>query len=264
MFALWINDRPLDDLVRQVLSFDGYLAPVVATAPALELANSAAVFGTATTVPPRTLTIGCDVRPASFVDRQAVMDGLKRRLLGLLEIRTGDLEDRVLRGVLRQVRVEFYGGAHAQLPIYLELEILCADPARFDQEPTLRALSTSRTVCPVGTEPSAPIVWICGACTNPEVVVRAHTGTEVSRLTFTVTLASTDYLVIDASQQTVDRYVAGVRQTGAAAGLASLSSGRFPILFPADAGATPLAGPTLELTSSAGTATGLVSYLRRW
>jgi len=259
-----LNDRPLDDLVWQVCTLDGHLAPTVPQVAPLALGNSPGVFGTELRVSGRTITIGCDVRPASLPDRQVLMDGLRRRLGGLLEVRTDDLPSRVLMAVLQDVQVEFYTGAHAQAPVYVTLTLLAVDPARRDIEPLLYGLSTARVACPLGTDTSAPDVWIFGACTNPAIVLRAHTGAEVARMTFAVVLAADDALVVEAAAQRITRYVAGVVQTGAANGLAAFASGAFPVLDPADGAADGSSWPTVQLEASAGTPTGLVRYARRW
>ncbi len=263
-----INRQPLTDLVYQILVLDGHLAPSLPKSSTVTLAQAGGVHGSVVTVDPRRITVGLDVRPSSLANRQAVMDSLKRRLLrGLLEIETDDLPGRVLRATCDSVTVEFYTGAYANPVIYVGLSFVAPDPSRMDREPLVYGLSTARTACPLGTDTVAPRVWLYGASpsvVNPVIVQRDHTGAEVLRLTLTGTLATNDALVIDCAAQTLDRFVAGVLQTGTAAGLGWLTSGRFPLLDPSDANADAAVWPTLELTSTSGTPTGLVAYHRRW
>lgn len=263
-----INGRPITDLVYQLLVLDGHLAPTLPRAATVALAQSAGTFGSVVTVDPRRLTVGLDVRPTSLVDRQAVMDSLKRRLQrDLLEIETDDLPGRVVRAMCDSVGVEFYTGAYANPVVYVSLAFTAPDPARVDVEPRAYGLSTARTACPLGTDTVAPRLWLYGASpsvVNPVVLVRDHTGTEVMRLTLTGTLATNDALEIDAARQTVDRYVSGALQTGPAAGLGWVTSGRFPVLDPTDASPDADAWPTIELSATSGTPTGLVAYARRW
>lgn len=263
-----INRRPIADLVYQILLLDGHLAPSVPKASAVTLAQSGGVPGSVVTVDPRRITVGLDVRPSSLVDRQAVMDSVKRRLSrGLLEIETDDLPGRFVRATCESVAVEFYTGAYANPVIYVQITFVAPDPARVDIEPLVYGLSTARTACPVGTDTVAPRVWLYGASpsvVNPVMIQRDHTGAEVLRLTLTGTLATNDAVVIDCAAQTLDRYVGGVLQTGAAAGLGWLTSGRFPLLDPSDANADAPAWSTLELSATTGTPTGLVAYHRRW
>lgn len=263
-----INRRPITDLVYQILVLDGHLAPSLPRASTVTLAQAGGLHGSVVTVDPRRITVGLDVRPSSLVDRQAVMDSLKRRLSrGLLEIETDDLPGRFVRATCDGVTVEFYTGAYANPVIYVALQFTAPDPARLDIEPLVYGLSTARTACPVGTDTVAPRVWLYGASpsvVNPVLIVRDHTGAETMRLTLTGTLATNDALVIDGAAQTLDRYVAGVLQTGTAAGLGWLTSGRFPLLDPSDANADASAWGTIELSATSGTPTGLVAYHRRW
>lgn len=263
-----INGRPLTDLVRQILVLDGHLAPSVPRSTAVTLAQAGGVFGSTVTVDPRRIVVGLDVRPTTLVDRQAVMDSLKRRLSrGLLEIETDDAPGRVIRATAEPVTVEFYTGAYANPAVYVQIALLAADPTRRDIEPLVFGLSTARTACPLGTDTVAPRLWLYGAnpsVVDPVVIVRDYTGAEVLRLTLTGTLATNDVLAIDCAAQTLTRLVAGVVQTGAAAGLGWLTSGRFPVLDPADASPESNAWGTIELAATSGTPTGLLAYHRRW
>lgn len=263
-----LNGRALTDLVYQILVLDGHLAPSLPRASTVTLAQSGGTFGSVVTVDPRRITVGLDVRPTTLVDRQAVMDSLKRRLhRELLELTTDDLPGRVLRVLAEPPTVEFYTGAYANPVVYVGLSFVAPDPVRTDLEPLVYGLGTARTPCPLGTETVAPRLWLYGgspSVVNPVVIVRDHTGAEVMRLTLTGTLATNDALVIDAATQMVDRFVSGVLQTGTAAGLGWVTSGRFPVLDPTDTNPDAPAWGTIELTATSGTPTGLVAYHRRW
>ena len=107
------------------------------------------------------------------------------------------------------------------------------------------------------------MVYLYGASpsvVNPIVILRDASGDETHRLTLTGTLATNDALVIDGARQTIDRFVAGVLQTGTSSGNAWLTSGQFPLLDPADS--IDGAGVTMELTSTSGTPPGLAVYTR--
>lgn len=261
--SVTINDRSLADLVYMVSELDGHLAPTVPRREGVALANGPGVWGTTVTIEPRTITVGLDVRPTTLAARQTLMDSLKRRLAGLLELRTDDLPGRVVSCLLSGIAVEFYTGAYALPAVYVRLQFTAIDPARTDVEPLVYGLSTARTACPLGTDPVAPTLWIYGSCTNPVVIVRSAAGAEVSRMTFTVVLGTNDALLIDGGTQQITRTVAGVVQTGTNSGLAAFTSGAFPLLAPDD-GTPDGAWPTIELTASSGTPTGLALYSRRW
>lgn len=260
--------RPITDLVYQILVLDGHLAPSLPKATVVTLAQAGGVFGSAVTVSPRRVTVGVEIRPTTLPNRQALLDSIKRRLhRGLLELSTDDLPGRILRVTADDPTLEFYTGAYAQPVCYLGLSFTAADPARIDLEPLVYGLSTNRTPCPIGTETVSPRIWLYGASpsvVNPVIVVRAHTGAEVMRMTMTGSLATNEALAIDGATQQIDRYVSGVLQTGTSAGLGWLTSGRFPLLDPSDANADAPAWGTIELSATSGTPTGLVAYHRRW
>lgn len=260
--SVFLDDRPLTDTVAAVLSVDGHLAPTVAVRSMQPIANSPGVFGAQVTVTPRTIAVGLDVWPTSITDRVTTMDALARRLTGLRLLRLDDAPTREHVVTCSGVAVEFYQSV-AIPRCYVELRFTAVDPTRFERENRAVALSTSRAACLVGTVPSAPVVYLYGASpsvVNPIVILRDASGDETHRLTLTGTLATNDALVIDSARQTIDRYVAGVLQTGTSSGNAWLTSGQFPLLDPADS--IDGAGVTMELTSTSGTPTGLAVYTR--
>jgi len=259
--SVFLDDRPLTDTVRDVLTVDGALAPAVEVRAPQPIANSAAVWGTGVTLNARPITVGLDVWPTTQLDRVAVLDTLKRRCGGLRLFRMADSPTRELYVLLTDITVEFY---HIAIPrCFVALQFTAVDPTRYEREARAVALSTSRVALAVGTVPSAPVVYLYGASpsvVNPVIVCRNASGDETHRLTLTGTLATNDALVIDASRQRIARYVAGVLQTGTSAGDAWLTSGQFPLLDPADAIGDD--GITMELTATSGTPTGLAVYTR--
>lgn len=259
-----VNGRPLAALVYAVCELDGHLGGALPERSLVPLANGAGVYGTEVKVAPRGVRVGLDVRPVSLADRATLVDTLRRRLSGLLELTTDDQPGRVLRAELRSITPEWYTGQYANPAVYLALEFVAADPARWDVQPLTYGLSTARTACPIGTDTSAPVLEVYGPCTNPAVILRAHTGAEVLRLEFGASLGANDALVVDCAAASITRLVAGVVQTGTNAGAYALTAGRFPVLSPEHASPDGTTWPTLELSAQSGTPTGLVTYTRRW
>lgn len=259
-----VNGWPLTALVYAVCELDGHLGGAMPERTLVPLANGAGVFGTEVRVGARAVRVGLDVRPPTLVDRTLFVDALTRRLSGLLEITTDDAPGRVMRAECKSIVPEWYTGQYAIPAVYLQLEFVAVDPARWDVQPLTYGLGTARTSCPVGTATSAPVVEIWGPCSSPAIIVRAHTGAEMHRMEFAVALAAADALVVDSAQASIARFVAGVLQTGAASGDGTLTGGRFPILSPEHGAPDGSAPPTLELTAASGTPTGLVTYTRRW
>lgn len=259
--SVLLDDRLLTATVRDVLTVDGALAPVVGMPAFLQRANAPGSLGSVVTVAPRTITIGLDVWPTTLPDRVTVLDALRRRVEGLRLFRMEDSPTREQYVVCTSVRVEFY---HISIPrCYVEVQCVAVDPTRYEREPRAVALTTARTECPIGNTTSAPLVYLYGASpsvVNPVVIVRNASGDETHRLTLTGTLATADALLVDCARQTITRYVSGVVQTGTNSGNAWLTSGVFPLLAPEDA--IDGAGITIELAATTGTPTGLALYQR--
>ena len=263
--SVWINDRPLTALVTAITGLEGYLYLDAPARELVALSTSAAIVGSTVTVSPRTITVTVDIATAALLDRQTMLDALARQLMGRLVFRTADRPDREISVVCQGTGLTFYDAPLAVVACSVVITLVAADPVWSDLEPLAYALTSSRTACPLGTAPVAPVVTLYGGVVvNPVVIVRAASGEETGRLTLTGSLGTTDAVVIDAGVQTITRYVAGVLQTGTAAGLTWLTSGTFPLLDPTDADAGQSAWPTVELAASTGTPTGLLTYCRRW
>lgn len=257
--SVYFDDRLLTDTVRDVLTVEGALAPVVSAPAFVQRANAPATLGSTISVAPRTITVGLDVWPSTLPDRVTAMDAIRRRVEGLRLFRMDDSPTREQYVVCTGVRVEFYHIAISRC--YVEVQCTAVDPTRYEREPRAVALSTARADAPIGTVPAAPLLYLYGgSVVDPVVILRNASGDETHRLTLTGTLATNDALVIDCARQTIGRYVAGVLQTGTASGNGWLTSGVFPILAPEDA--IDGAGITVELTATSGSPTGLLVYRR--
>lgn len=256
---IYLNDRPLSDLVRDILALDGYQSPTVAVRATLAGANAASVWSSSVTVPLRTVTVGVHLEAATLIARTAAVDTLTRSCRGLRLLRTTDAPDREMWVELSNVAVTFYDAAFTHSSCRMTVTFTAADPVRYAREALPLALSTARTEVAVGNVPAAPVLWVYGASpsvVDPVVIVRNAQGDETHRLTLTGTLATNDALRIDSARQAITRYVAGVVQTGTASGNAWVTSGSFPLIAPEDAIDT--AGVTVALSATTGTPTGLL------
>jgi hypothetical protein len=93
---------------------------------------------------------------------------------------------------------------------------------------------------------------------DPHVIVRRSNGEIVSDLALTGSLGSNTALDIGRTPQRIESYAGGVLVTGASAGLSWYTSGAFPVLTPDDG------TPTVELTATSGTPTGLLIARESW
>jgi hypothetical protein len=268
---LYVNQRALTSLVSAVLvenwQLDGLIGGSVPTTPSLETANAGAVYGSSVTLQGRRITASLRVRAATIADRETYADALLIALSGLLELSTDAATGRVWYGVLAGTPTMEAPGVFAIPVLDITFVFDLANPTRYALDPYTRALSTARVACPVGTLASQPRVWLYGNATpivNPHVIVRSHTGEIVCDLALTVSLGSNTALDIGRTPERIESYAAGVLQTGALAGLALYTSGRFPVLSPDDANPAASAWPTVELSSDSGTPTGLLLAREAW
>lgn len=260
-----VNGRALAALVYALCEVDGHLGGELPQRQVVPLANGAGVFGTEVRVGPQDITVGLDVRPVTLADRRTLVDTIKRRLAGLLELATDDAPGRVRRVELVSITPEWYTGQYANPAVYLKLLFRAADPAEWDVVPRVYGLTTARTALPVGTDTSALWVELYGPCTNPAAILRAHTGAEIARLEFATSLGAEDAIVADCARNVIVRTVAGVVQTSTVAGAEALTpASRLLVLDPEHGAPDGSAPPTLEVTAQSGTPTGLVTYYRRW
>lgn len=260
--AFTVNGRPLDDLVWHLLALDGYLPPLVPDGAPIDLAYGPGVYGSTITVKPRTITAKMDVRPSTFVERAEILDALRRRIPLLAELRTADVLGRYLTARLSDMQVVYYTGAHANPIIGVDITWTAVDGFWRDDEPLLRALSSSRVNCPVGTGVSHTNITLRGAGTaivDPVITVRSLTGEVLSTLTLAGSLTTNMALDIESAFANLNLYDAGVLQTGTSSGNNWVVSGEFPLLSGEDGESV-----TVELSSTSGTPTGVLAYTRCW
>jgi len=264
---LYVNGVDVSTLGVGVTSVGAaWSSPTVERASASPFATFGAIAATESTHAPLVLELGL-LLDADRVDRVTDLDAVHRLFTGLLEIRFGDT-DRVVYGLLEQGAVvgESGGAAdwvHTRGPLALSWTIVCHDPLRYDQDVTGVGFSSSAAALPLGTAPSAGLVTIYGAATNPTLTYRDQVGDALLPVSgdsvtmgFTATLGADDALEVDLAAKKVTRIDAGVRSDA----LSTLTSGWFFALDPADGNAAASSWPTLEVSSG----TALATYRRAW
>jgi hypothetical protein len=261
--AYRINGASLDDLIFQALDLDGHVAPIGPQWTREPLAQGASALAPVVTLRERTVRLTLDLRPATLPDRVTLIDTLTRRLAGALELSTDDVPTRVWDATLGEVRVTMPAGPVANPLCVLDLLLVISDPGRRDRETSVRALSGTPVLCPVGTGVSAPVVVLFGASTavvDPQIVLRRADGQIASTLALTGSLGANTFLELDTATEFAWLSTAGVRTSA----LAWITSGAMPLLSGEDAPTPDGPWPTLTLTASSGTPTGVVRWRRRW
>jgi hypothetical protein len=188
---------------------------------------------------------------------ETAIDALKSRLLqGAIEVRPASNLTRVLLCRLVAFAEQPFAPQMATPVTGITAELEALSPAWYDRDPVVVSAATAiRVACPVGNLPVAPVVRIMGG-TNPVLTLRTAAGDSVGSMTFTVTLAATDYLEVDMDAKTVTKYASGVATNG----LSLLTAGDFLTLSPEDGDELTSASPTLEVSAGA----LMVACARRW
>lgn len=128
------------------------------------------------------------------------------------------------------------------------LQFLLIDPRTYAVSDSVVAFTTA-TDMPLGTAPTEPIIRLSGG-TNPILIYRDSTGTEVARMEFTW---SGTYIDIDMDRKTVI-------DNAAANQVSTLTTGEFFSLDPYDGDYPTSDWPTLEVNSGSGSATYRKAY----
>ncbi len=176
----------------------------------------------------------------------------------MIELRTGDNTSKVLDGYLTQHSLTAVDDAAAMTLGYsfVSLQVTCPDPSKRDRFTRGVSFGSTATSILLGTQPSAGIIRIMGAATNPVITYRDSGGTSQGSMTFTVTLAGTEYLEIDLALKTVKKYASGTMSDA----ISTWTAGDFFVTDPAHGSYALFGQPTL--TCSSGTA--IYVYTRRW
>jgi hypothetical protein len=210
-----------------------------------------------------TLTGGLWTAANTIAAREAAEDALKDALrAGMLRlVRTSDSGlSRLIEGVAAGVQTKPVEHPLNGLGSAVTIAFLGRDAYWRDLEPLLRALPATgvRYPLPLGTAPSTPVIRLM-AGTNPVLTYRDAGGAAVRSMTFTASLAATDYLDIDMRYRTITRVNSGAPV--ATSGLSLLTAGDFPWAFdPQDGDYLSATWPTLEVSS--GSAEAL--WWRQW
>lgn len=259
MSQVWLNEMPLDDLGLGLTGAPGHLSGVQwerAFPPSPGLVGG--VPGVASVSPARSLVIRGLAELASLTDREALVTSLSRQVTGLQEVRYSDQPDKVFEAILEQVGVSPWEPSQEFVigDVDIELRFRLAVPYKRDRYGQVISFGTTRTDIPLGDLPSGGVLHIMGSATDPVLTYRGVSGEALRSMTFTITLGSNDYLVVDLNRRVIQKSVAGTVTTDASI----LTSGYFFQPDPGDGHPGWGGWPSLELSAG----TGLYLYHRSW
>jgi predicted phage tail component-like protein len=257
--ALFVNDFDCSSLGLVVADVDGHLHAPSSRDKTSQLPQrvGAVILAPEAETAPRTLVITGVLRRASVLSaRNALLELQERLYRGTVELRFADDPDKVYYA--RVTEADWSGNPPQFVNPHgrVSIRATCFDPLVYDRYGSVIGFSSVRSAVPLGTAVSAPTLRIMGAATNPVVTYRDKSGTSKRTMSFTGTLAATDYLEIDGELFKITKYASGV----ASQGIALLTSGDFIALDPHDS--DPASGVWGTLEVSAGT--GECLYRRSW
>lgn len=264
--GIWVNDYPLDAVGFLLMPGTvGWQDGGSRKYPTIAIPGYAGLLRTGLpAVDSRVITC------KGFVDRQAsqaqavqIVDAVKAICgAGTNEVRFVDKTDRTFLADLTDAKVA--GGTVQFLDTYrtIELTFTANLPAGFDQAGRTTAFSATPANLFPGSAPIVPVLRIfanAGLATNPTITYRDLAGNIRGQLALTQVLATTDYLEINLDTKVISRSLSGV-----ISGPVPIASGDFFAIDPADGDRVNGIGPTIEVTASAGTPTGVAYYRRMW
>lgn len=255
----YINDAPLTDLGLYVTAHPRWLSSAAYSFPVATLPGSmGGIASDVATVEPMGFSITARLVPASLTAREEAINAVQQRLKGLLEVRYADQPDKVLEGWLDSVEVEpqAAGQGFVDPGLLVALNFRSARPYKRDRYGRAVAFGSTRTEVKLGDLPSAGLVRIMGAATNPVLTYRGTNGEALKTLGFTITLNSTDFLEVDLGKRTIYKSVSGTRTRVDSV----RTSGYFFNLDPHDGTPEFDDFPTLEVSAGS----GLITYHRNW
>lgn len=170
-------------------------------------------IGTASSIAPRTMTLGAYFGATSLSDRRVRLNTILKQMSGPLEIISAEDPLKVCYGFLTEAPITPEGLAFVNPGITAAFRITCFDPLWYDIDPQLVGAPAAGNWATLnfGTAPMRRIRFqIVGAATNPVVKLRSGNLNTLATMTFTVTLGANDYLDVDCDTYTITKYTAGV------------------------------------------------------
>lgn len=265
MPALYVNDTDLNSLGFKVRRVDGLGNRPVSRQPKASVGGrhgSLVLTSKGAPIDQRIVTVTASIRPRAGTTSLATLERAMENLYalagqGLCELRDWRDTTKMAIGLLETSdEVPFDPQYLEQDPASaITLRFICDEPTRFTKAGLPIGLDTVRTAIDLGNAPGAPVIEIMGACTNPQIIVRDGAGTMRYTMGFTVTLAAEDFLRVDCDALVITLSDDAVLSDGY--GLWTTKTTGPLILDPADQ-------PTVELSASSGTPTGILYHRKVW
>jgi len=238
-----INFRDLSAMGFTARAVQGWLdGPTTALDVQPVTGRAGVLVNPALTGQARELTITLTALCQTLAERTKYLATLTQLTQGVFWLGTPDRPTQSVRCRVRS-RVVNAGADLAAFVVptlIVTLKLLAADGVSVDRYARIESLTSTGTVCPIGTGTTAPLVILHGAWTTGTsrtltylTATGASYGTLVLTAPASASLASGDTLEVDMGAQTITRVTAaGARSNGLREGW--LASGDFFVLDPSD------------------------------
>lgn len=253
MADVFINGKALASLSTYIDQTEDVRARASYKFPVASIFGRAGGLATAPTVPGRTLTLGgriltsANTAAARLTAEHALKDWLGNGGLLLVEVDEGNPPVLAIDAYLEELKIVPIGHPLQAVGSEVTLTLNAPDPlwrAADGGTPVGLAANATRYACPLGTAPSAPIVRLMGAATNPTFVIRDSGGAAQVTIAVTLTLGANDFLELNCETGIVQKSVAGTVTRCESV----LTSGTFPFALDPEWGDYSTANwPTAEV-----------------
>lgn len=166
------------------------------------------------TTEPRVYRFACFTTGITTVaQRLALLDYYSDLLTGPVELRFVDGTTRCAMGICRVFQGAVQSPTFVNIAATITVEVVCANAARYESEPSMLVLGTTPVPVPVGTVAHGGyIITTTSGFTPFTVTYRSVGGVALGQIAVSPTLASGDYLILDLDAHDVVKVdTAGVR-----------------------------------------------------
>jgi len=258
--ALIVDGKDLFDLGFVAETFRGHRSMVRRALPTVDVPGRVGPT-VASNIPryqTRRLTITGTLDAATFAEMQTRLDEIKYRLEGAgRTVTIADDETRQYRDVrFEEISATPYKPDLFQKQTALTIQGVAYDPRGYSTGLTVSgSFASTDLAMPLGTAEVGPIVRISGTAVNPAIIYKNSAGVEQARITFAVTISSTDYYDVDLDLFTfIDK--AGLNVSDKLNSTAST----FFVLDPSDGNFVTSAWPTIQVTAGSAISTYRKAY----
>jgi len=210
----------------------------------------------------RELVLEGTIVATSTTALQTNLDALKALVgAGLLEVRFYATQTRAYYGRCQGAPSTPFPVQFRQTSTKVTIRILCLDPLGYDLDLSVISFGSSYTAMPLGTGPSAPVLYIVGGlsgASNPTITYASAAEETIWTMALTATIAAGDYVRIDCGLQSLTKSVSGVI-SDARAYLTSAPP-RYIVLRPSDGDYSTSSWPKLKVSAGSGAA----HFYRTW